>query len=141
MLPEHAPVLLVDDSPDDRCLFCMCWAQAKILNPIVELGHGQAAIDYLSAASGPDAPALVFLDLKMPVRNGFEVLDWLHAHPVFKRLPVIVLTASEHAGDVEQAYDRGANSFLVKPSSVEELLALLLAVKDYWLRFNVFPRR
>lgn len=141
MLLESAKVLLVDDSLDDRFIFSRCWAKAEISNPLVEREDGQKAIDYLSAAQGSDVPGLVLLDLKMPVRNGFEVLEWMRAHEYLKRVPVIVMTASEQARDVEKAYNLGANSFLVKPSSTEELAEILGAVKLYWFRFNEFSRR
>lgn len=141
MLPEAATILLVDDSADDRFLLRRCWAKAGIPNPLVELEDGQQAIDHLAATSARDMPALVLLDLKMPLRNGFEVLAWMRAHEPCMRVPVIVMTASDQPGDVEEVYALGANSFLVKPSSVEELIELLLAVKAFWLRFNVYPGR
>lgn len=140
MLPDTATVLLVDDSRDDRFLFRMCWAKAGIRNPLVELEDGQQAIDHLSAALPGDMPGLVILDLKMPERNGLEVLAWMRAHPDLRRMPVILLTASEQPGDVAKAYNLGVNSFLVKPSSVDELVELLSAMKAYWFRFNEFPR-
>lgn len=139
MPSEPAPVLLVDDSPDDRFLFARCWAKAGIPNPLVTVEDGRQAIDRFVAAT--DAFALVFLDLKMPVCNGFEVLAWLRAHEGTRRMPVLVLTASEQPGDVERAYELGASGFLVKPSSVEELVELLDAVKRFWLRFNIVPTR
>lgn len=140
MLPESAPVLVADDSADDRFLLARCWAKAGIRNPIVEVEDGQRAIDLLSSAAPDDLPVFVLLDLKMPVRNGFEVLAWIRAHAVCRRLPVILLTASEQPGDIEKAYELGVNAFLVKPSSVGEMVELLEAIKGFWLRFNSFPR-
>lgn len=137
MAAEPAPVLLVEDSPDDRFLFQRCWEKCGVANPLVALDDGQRAVDRLA---GPEArPALVFLDLKLPVKNGFEVLQWIRGHEAVRHVPVLVLTASEQPGDVARAYVLGANAYLVKPSSVEELRALVEAAVRFWLRFNVAP--
>ncbi|MFZ5481154.1 MAG: response regulator [Myxococcota bacterium] len=138
-MTDGAPVLLVDDSPDDRFLAVTCWTRAAIPNPLVSLEDGQKAIDYLAGRGTAGLPALVLLDLKMPVRNGFEVLAWMRARDACRRVPVIMMTASELPGDVEKAYDLGANSFVVKPSSIEDLVELFRALNAWWLRVNVFP--
>lgn len=138
MLDRTATVLLVDDSPDDRFLLGFCWEKAGIPNPLLTLDDGQQAIDYLARA-GRARPGLVMLDLKMPVRNGLEVLAWMRGSPTCRRVPVIVFTASDQPDDIDKAYVAGANSYLVKPSSVVELIELLGAIKEYWLRFNEYP--
>jgi CheY-like chemotaxis protein len=81
-------------------------------------------------------PAIVVLDLYMPKRNGFDVLAWVRARPGLRRLPIVVLTTVGEGADLDRAYDLGANSCLVKPTSsagMEEMLGLLAA---YWLRLN-----
>lgn len=132
------PVLLVDDDPDDRFLTRTAWKEAGIARPLRELEGGQQAIDYLSGASSP-RPALVLLDLKMPGRSGFEVLAWIRGSDAWKRLPVIILTASTSPNDAAEAYRLGANSVLIKPSSIQQFAEILAAFNNYWLRFNVFP--
>ena len=72
------------------------------------------------------------LDLKLPGRSGFEVLQWLRAQPGLKRLPVTVLTSSKHTVDIDRAFDLGANSYLVKPVEFQSLVELLKAVDVYW---------
>lgn len=138
-------VLLVDDDPDERFITRQAWAQAGIAPPLREADGGDAAIAYLSG-SGEYAdrarfpsPLLVLLDVKMPGVTGFAVLSWIRASEDFARLPVIMLTASTSPQDVDEAYRRGANSFLVKPSSLEELVAMLRALDRYWFAFNEFP--
>lgn len=135
------PVLLVDDDPDDRFLTRTAWRESGIARPLRELEGGQQAIDYLSgaAAASVPRPALVLLDLKMPGRSGFEVLAWIRGSDDWKRLPVIILTASTSAADAAEAYRLGANSVLIKPSSIQEFAEMLAAFNNYWLRFNVFP--
>lgn len=135
------PVLLVDDDPDDRFLTRTAWKEAGIARPLRELAGGQQAIDYLSgpAAASSPRPALVLLDLKMPGRSGFEVLAWIRGSDAWNSLPVIILTASTSAADAAEAYRLGANSVLMKPSSIRQFAEMLAAIDNYWLRFNVFP--
>jgi CheY-like chemotaxis protein len=106
---------------------------------------GQEAIDYL-AGSGKFAdreqfplPCLVLLDLKLPLRTGLEVLEWIRQHPSLPRLVVIVLSSSINAVDVRKAYELGANAFLVKPSDAMVLVDMCQAVKHFWLIHNQPP--
>jgi DNA-binding response OmpR family regulator len=69
--------------------------------------------------------------------NGFAVLGWARTHPAFKRLSIIILTASARTEDVERAFDLGASSYLVKPSSLNALVALIRCLRD-WLQINRF---
>ncbi|MFC5086213.1 response regulator [Microvirga arabica] len=79
---------------------------------------------------------VVLLDLKLPRRSGFEVLEWIKGHPVLRRVPVIILTSSREDVDLKRAYDLGANSYLVKPARPEELLRMVEQIHAYWLGFN-----
>jgi CheY-like chemotaxis protein len=78
----------------------------------------------------------MLLDLKMPRLNGFDVLGWLRQKPGLKRILVTVLTSSDHPQDVNQAYDLGANSYLVKPHGTSDLAELVRRVQGYWLESN-----
>src|SRR5438067_12964024 len=87
-------------------------------HPVEIARDGQEAIEFLSRdRASPDdrLPALVMLDLKMPRRNGMEVLKWMREQPVLRCLPVFVFSSSAHRTDVEQAYALGADGFIVKP--------------------------
>ena len=86
-----------------------------------------------------DGVACLLLDLKMPRLNGFEVLHWLKTQPGLKRLLVIVFSSSAETGDINRAYDLGANSYLVKPHATEQLLELVNRVEKYWLEANQNP--
>ncbi len=81
-------------------------------------------------------PDLLLLDLRMPRLNGLEVLEEVRAHPLLKRLPVIVLSSSDRPKDIALAMEAGANSFLTKPSSPREFIAMIRAVGDYWMKWN-----
>lgn len=117
-MPEHFPILLVEDSEDDLFLFRRLLTKAEITNPLQVATNGQAAIDQLSeiVAAGTPAsvPGIVFLDLKLPLRSGFEVLQWIGEQPLLKRTIVLVLSSSAESRDVKRAYELGAHGYLVK---------------------------
>ena len=135
-------ILLVEDDINDALLLRRAFAKAAIENTIVQLDDGDAAVAYLSG-TGEYAdrdryplPCLMLLDLKLPRRSGLEVLEWMQAQPGLKRIPVVVLTSSQQAKDINCAYDLGANSYLVKPVGFDTLLEMARALNLYWLSFN-----
>ena len=142
---ENRTILLVDDSENDICLVRVAFSKAEITNPIQEVHNGDEAIAYLQGEPPFDdrskfpLPALMLLDLNMPTRNGFEVLEWLRSQPGLKRINVVILTASLREEDVDHAFDLGANSFLVKPSSIEGLIAISRCLRD-WINCTHFPQ-
>ena len=140
-----APILLVEDEPDDVYFLKRAFTSTSVTAPIVVLADGGAAIDYLAgtgAFSNRDEhplPALMLLDLKLPRVTGFDVLAWLRAQPGLKRLPVIVLTSSSQDEDVRRAYDLGVNSYLVKPSGLKAIADVAQQIERYWLNMNRRP--
>ena len=140
-----APILLVEDEPDDVYFLKRAFTSTSVTAPIVVLADGGAAIDYLAgtgAFSNRDEhplPALMLLDLKLPRVTGFDVLAWLRAQPGLKRLPVIVLTSSSQDEDVRRAYDLGVNSYLVKPSGLKAIADMAQQIERYWLNMNRRP--
>jgi CheY-like chemotaxis protein len=135
-------ILLVEDNEDDIFLMKRALKNARIINPLVTVEDGQQAVEYLSGA-GRFAnrerypfPAIVFLDLKLPLKNGLDVLAWIREQPDLGNLVVIVLTSSNEPSDLKKAYALGANSYLVKPPTADQLLELAKAFKWYWLEFN-----
>ena len=133
------PVLYVDDDKDDVFFMHHAWEQLAIPNSLVDVADGQAAIDYL-AGNGPFAnrqkyplPCLLLLDLNMPVKNGFEVLQWIRRHPNFKTLPVVIVSGSNQPSDVAAAKQLGITDYLVKPAGPAALIEILRVRKDRWL--------
>jgi CheY-like chemotaxis protein len=112
-----APILLVEDSDDDAFFFEHALEKAGITCPLHHSLNGAEAVQYLqSAASGNrPLPRLIFLDLKMPVMNGFEVLEWLRTQSFPAAMQVIVLSGSEHQDDKTRAAELGAADYIVKP--------------------------
>jgi CheY-like chemotaxis protein len=112
---------------------------------IVELDDGEKAIrylrrteDYADLVGLPD-PRLVLLDLKMPFRNGLEVLQAVRAEGSCRHTPIVLLTSSVHDRDIVEAYQAGANAFVVKPGVYEDFISTLRRTADFWLDINRLP--
>src|SRR5260221_2455116 len=132
-------ILSVEDSPDDILLFSLVFQKIKISARVQFLTDGEKAIEYFSPAAGNPIPILLLLDLKLPKKSGLEVLAWVRSQPLLKRLPIVVLTSSSQLEDIDQAYDLGANSYLVKPGEIDKLIELARAIETYWLKANTPP--
>ena len=118
-------LLHVDDESNDLLLFRSAVEMARLDWHLVPAAHGAEAISYLRGEP-PFAdrerhpiPSLILLDLKMPFKNGFEVLQWIRQQSGVRCIPVVVFTSSNHQEDIRKAYECGANSYLVKPVRLE----------------------
>jgi len=103
---------------------------------------GEEALRYIEAhpdANDPAFPSLVLLDLRMPKVSGFEVLAAAREDDGWKRVPIVVLTTSRQHVDVDAAYDKGVNSYLVKPVDSSDFTTLMETVTTYWLQANQPP--
>lgn len=142
---EADVILLVEDNEDHALLIQHGFKQAKLVNPFHRVANGEEAIAYLKG-DGKYAnrdefplPSLILLDLKMPRKNGFEVLQWIRQNSTMKALRVVVLTTSDEIRDVNRAYELGANSFLVKPVNFADFIHLVQAVNGYWMWMSRAP--
>ena len=130
-LTESLTVLLVEDHQSDILLARRAFKKVDLTSILNVVEDGDAAIAYLSGAGEygdrdrHPLPELLLLDLKMPRRSGFEVLQWLEQQPQLEDLPVVVLTSSQESGDVERARSFGIHSYLIKPITPTCLLAIV----------------
>jgi CheY-like chemotaxis protein len=138
----NTTILLVEDDPNDVLFIKMALEAVGVQNPVVDAKDGKEALDYLSG-SGTYAdreryplPCLILLDLKLPHLMGLDLLTWIRQRPEFDTVVVIVLTSSANPADINEAYRRGANAYVVKPSSFEKLRILAQSIKDFWLLHN-----
>lgn len=135
-------ILLVEDNEDDAFFMKRALRDAGIANPVRVVEDGQQAIDYLQGAGNfsergeHPLPMVVFLDLKLPFKSGHEVLEWIRQQPLFAKLIVIVLTSSNEPVDLNRAYKNGANSYVVKPPTPEQLTELAKSFELWWLKQN-----
>ena len=143
-MTTNRAILLVEDNEDDVFLMKRALHGARVMNALYVVDDGQEAVDYL-VGSGKFAdrnsyplPAVVFLDLKLPYLSGHDVLAWIRRRKEFESLVIIVLTSSNEASDLSRCYALGANSYLVKPPTPDQLEDLARAFKWYWLEYNQF---
>ena len=144
-MPASVHILLVEDNRMDIELTLDAFREARLMNSVHVASDGPTALDYVfgrgrySDREAYPLPDLILLDLKLPGMNGFEVLKEIKSTPVFKRLPVVILTSSIEEGDRALSYDSGANSYLVKPVSFDGFMNVVRQIEGYWLSPNVGP--
>lgn len=139
MLRKIAEILVVEDNPADASMLREALRQSPIPYRLRVVQDGAAALDLLSSCESGTCPDLVILDLNLPRRNGFEVLQAIRQNEVTASIPVIVMSSSLDHRDVERAYDSHANCFIVKPAELEELLGVVLAIENFWLSVAELP--
>ena len=110
-----------------------------------EVEDGNELIDYLERRgkySNPvdsPRPGMILLDLKMPGRGGLQALEVIKQTELICRIPIVVLTTSSAEEDITGAYDLGANSYVVKPSSFATLVEMMQTLEKYWLDVVTLP--
>jgi CheY-like chemotaxis protein len=135
-------ILLVEDNEDDVFLMQRALKRAGIINPVQLAEDGRIAIDYLSGSgkfsdrAAYPVPKAVFLDLKLPIKDGFEVLSWIRSQPELKEMPVIILSSSSEPADVDRAAELGSNSYMVKPPTGPGILNLAKMLNWDWLKIQ-----
>lgn len=137
-------LLVVDDSPDDVELLKRAFYKSGCTNPIVTLADGEEAIEYLvrrleaGKKEWESLPIAVLTDLKMPKRDGFQLLQWIRGQSVLDHILRVVITNSSIETDVQRAFDAGANFFLTKPADFNDFV-IFAANFLAWLRLNRYP--
>ncbi len=138
-------LLLADDDPDDRMLVNDALEEADWAVDLREVEDGDELIDYLrrrgryANPTESPRPGLILLDLKMPRRGGLQALEEIKKTNLLCRIPVVVLTTSSADEDITGAYDLGANSYIVKPSSFSTLVEMMQTLERYWLDVVTLP--
>jgi CheY-like chemotaxis protein len=139
-------ILLVEDDAADARLIIRAMEKVRVPARVVHVKNGDDAVAYLAGErpyedrrKNPE-PYLVLMDAKLPRRWGLEVLHWMREQKSgVERVPVVMLTSSQHAVDIRQAYDYGVNSYLVKPQTSEQMLRMVALLKEYWFSLNQGP--
>lgn len=138
MTDDNFTILLVEDDPNDVLLLERAFKKNNITNPIRVVTDGEQAISYLSGVGKYadrtlfPSPKIIVMDIKMPRKSGLEVLEWIKENPRYQVIPTLVMSSSSQEKDIQMAYELGANTYLVKPSTFEELQSMIKAVYDYW---------
>lgn len=135
-------ILLVEDNPGDVRLTREAMREAKVANTLHSVADGVEALQFLRR-EGPFAdaprPDIILLDLNLPRKDGREVLSELKADPDLRMIPVVVLTTSRAEEDVIKSYQLYANCYISKPVDLEEFMAVVRAIDDFWLTIVRLP--
>ena len=138
-------ILLIEDNPSDVALALRAFQKSKITNPIIVLEDGQEAMDYIFCKDKykdrdiNDGPALILLDLKLPIINGIEILKEIRENPITRSYIVVILTSSKEDQDVISGYEIGTNSYIRKPVNFNEFQEAIKQIGLYWLLLNESP--
>lgn len=134
--------LVVEDEENDVFFLHRTLRNAGVANPVQTVTSGDEAIDYLGATGKFTdrgrfpLPSLMFLDLHLPGKSGLEVLTWMRKKSELSSIVVILLTASKEEASITTAYEIGANSYLVKPPTIDSVKVLIEALAQYTLEID-----
>ncbi|GCE23718.1 response regulator [Dictyobacter kobayashii] len=143
----QAPLLLIEDNDEDVELIEWALKKLSITIPLVRCADGEEALDYLyhrnnySDPQQSPIPALILLDLQLVAVDGLEVLQEIKQDERLRMIPVIVWTSSSDEHDIEISFKQGASSYILKPMSVQRLLAIIEMLNQYWFGVATLPEK
>jgi len=135
MSVQPLEILLVEDNEDDILLEQEAVAEAKLVNLMYVVRDGEEAMVYLRREGkyqNAQLPGLILLDINMPKKNGFEVLEEIKADPALMHIPIVMLTTSDSESDIVKSYARGACSFITKPMDFDKFREVIQQFALYW---------
>jgi CheY-like chemotaxis protein len=139
MPTQSFSVLLVEDDLNDIFLVKRAFKLARIQNPLQVVTDGLEAISYLRGEgkyqdrTAFPLPKLIVMDIKMPRKTGFEVLEWVKSSSrLLRRIPVVIVSSSEDPNDINRAYELGANAYMIKPVDFRAVEHLFESITHYW---------
>lgn len=139
-------ILFAEDSLDDANLTLRALKKGGLSNNILHVKDGAEALDFMYSRAAfennrsPEHLKLILLDLKMPKVSGMEVLKKLKSDPLFKKIPIVILTSSKEDPDIKQCYEYGANSYIVKPVDSENFFETIKDIGLFWMILNQAPQ-
>lgn len=140
------PILVADDDADDRLLLKMAFAEQNIPNPVLFFKDGSEVTDYLYNIDSQsdiqkDLPGLMLLDVNMPRKNGLQVLKEVKTHPIWQQICVCMFSTARTEHYVSEAHQLGADNYMVKPDSYDDLLEVIQSVYLTWLNSVLVSRK
>ena len=147
MTASYRPAVLLcaEDDEDDREMIRDAFDALDVGHELTFVADGAELLDVLRpprclpATSNRVRPALILLDLNMPRVDGREALREIKADPELRHIPVIVMTTSQAEADITASYGLGANSYIVKPVTFDELISVMRGLERYWLHLVQLP--
>lgn len=137
-------ILMAEDNANDVELALAALSEHRLANEVVVVRDGVEAVDYLERrgqfAGRPDGnPAIVLLDIKMPKRDGLDVLRHMKSQDRLRTVPVVMLTSSREERDLIESYRLGVNAYVVKPVGFKEFIDAVKNLGLFWAVFNEPP--
>ena len=135
-------IIIAEDDEDDYLLTKEAFKEAGANNPLHWVKDGEELLQFLSNVSADDESknvGMILLDLNMPKKDGREALKEIKNSPLWRRIPVLILTTSNAESDILNSYDLGVNSYIQKPVRFPELVEVTKSVVDYWFKTVKLP--
>jgi two-component system, chemotaxis family, response regulator Rcp1 len=135
-------ILLVEDNPEDAALTMDTLREGRIRNNVTRVEDGVQAIEFLNRINGyagAQRPDLILLDLRLPRMDGREVLAEIKNDPKLKRIPVVIMTTSTAEKDIFESYNLHANCYVTKPVELDDFIAAVRKIEDFWLTIVKLP--
>lgn len=142
MAGDTIHILMVEDNPADVELTREALKRGKLVNNISVVEDGEEALDYLykrNRYEKAETPDIIFLDLNLPRMNGREVLSHIKKDQELSAIPVIVLSSSEDARDIQSSYSLHANCFVTKPVRLEDFMTVVKSIEHFWVEIVKLP--
>jgi CheY-like chemotaxis protein len=140
---QNVEVLLIEDDPGDELMTREAFADNKIGNRLHVARDGEEALDFLyRRGEHAEAPRvdLILLDLNLPKYDGRQVLEQIRADPELTHTPVVVLTTSSSEEDILRSYKLHANAYVTKPVDVNQFVAAVRQIDEFFLSVVRLPR-
>ena len=140
-----AIILMADDDDDDYLVTRNAFQELPSPNRFFRVDNGEELMDYLfrrgqySNSKNFPIPDIILLDVNMPKKNGHEALKEIRAHPDLQMIPVVILSVSHDKEVIGRSYRLGANSFIKKPISYDQLMVIVKALSHYWFDIVTLP--
>ena len=136
-------ILLVEDKPSDVRLVMEAFKETSLHTNMSVVGNGEDAINFLlKKGQYADAPRpdLILLDLKLPKKNGHEVIKKVRDTENISLIPIIVLSNSDADPDIQKAYKEQANCYITKPFKMSEFVEVVKLIEKFWLNHVKLPK-
>ena len=141
---KRIEILLVEDNPVDILLTKEALAGAKALNNLHVVTDGEQAMCFLRKRgqyADATSPALILLDLNLPIKSGLEVLREIKGDDNLRHIPVVILTSSREDQDIVEGYDNGANCYIIKPPDGAQFCDVIQGIEQFWTTAVVLSPR
>jgi two-component system response regulator len=140
---EEISILIAEDDADDRFLLQAAFTENGFNDKLHFVENGVELVEYLGklAQSGNNVkmPRFILMDLNMPKKDGREVLKEIKKNKDFKKIPVIIFSTTNNEQEMRRCYELGANSYITKPNSFENLIKTVAALRSYWIHTTSIP--